>query len=459
MFALPGIALLIIFILARPQEFLPLLQRVPFLHLFTVFAVMGYVIDVRLRRLEPVGTNTLPWVGGLLLWAIVSTAINTPDALMTRGIEMAILFALYGTVAHGIQRFRSFQLVAGVLAVTCVFIAAVCAHQGFSAKQCIGGEEQDGAIEGTPDGRECETSLDCRGPGAEPDEEYRCEHVGLFGTYSVEGRVRYRGDLKDPNEVALTVCAGGMALLIGFALRKRRALVQLLYGACVVLVTVAVVKTESRGGLVAAMLVPGVYLVRKYGIGIVIPCALLGAPIMILGGRSGEAADLSTEMRYEAWDAGLQMWHHSPLFGVGAHAFTDHHYLAAHNSFVLALAELGFVGLFLFAAVIYLCIKTLLVGLRALRGVPGSGAAQTWGMTLLAGMAGILFQINTLSFLYHPVLWLYVGLIGGWYLAVRHHEPTLKVKLTLGDVVTIATLCLLYATVALPLFLRAKGEM
>jgi hypothetical protein len=458
-FALPGIGALIIFILARPQEFFPLLQRVPFLHLFTAFAIIGYIIDIRLRRLLPIATNTLFWVGGLLLWAVLSSAINTPEAFMPRLLEMAILFALYGTIAHGIQRFRSFQIVAGVLATTCLFIAAVCAHQGFSGKQCIGGEEQDGNIEGEPDGRECETVEECRGPDADPSMEYRCENVGLFGTYSVEGRVRYRGDLKDPNEVALTICAGGMALLIGFALRRGGLVGVFGYGSCVLLVFVTVYLTQSRGGLVAAMLVPGVYLIRRYGLGIAIPCALLGVPVMMLGGRSGEAADLSTEMRYDAWGAGLDMWHHSPIYGVGARAFTDHHYLTAHNSFVLSLAELGFVGLFLFASVIYLCIKTLYVGLRELRQVPGSKGAQIWGMALLAGLAGIIFQINTLSFTYHPVLWMYIGLVGGWYLAVRHHVPALEVKLKLADVVIIIVLCATYALVALPLFLRAKGAL
>jgi len=458
-FALPGIGALIIFILARPQEFFPLLQRVPFLHLFTVFAVIGYVIDIRLRRLLPVATNTLVWVVGLLLWAVISAAINTPESFMSRLVEMAILFALYGTIAHGIQRFRSFQIVAGVLAATFLFIAAVCAHQGFSGTQCIGGEEQDGNIEGEPDGRECITVDDCRGPDADPSMEYRCEKVGLFGTYSVEGRVRYRGDLKDPNEVALTICAGGMALLIGFAMRRRGLVGVLGYGSGVAIVFVCVYLTQSRGGLIAAMLVPGVYLIRKYGIGVVIPGALVGIPVMMFGGRSGEAADLSTEMRYDAWSAGLDMWHHSPIFGVGPRAFVDHNYLTAHNSFVLSLGELGFVGLFLFTTVIFLCIKTLIVGLRELRHVPGSRGAQIWGMSLLAGLGGIIFQINTLSFTYHPVLWMYIGLIGGWYLAVRGHVPTFEVKVRLIDAAAIIAGCALYALVVLPVFLRIKGQM
>src|SRR5690349_20950268 len=95
-FALPGIAMLLVFILVRPQESIPLLQRVPFLHLSTALAVIGYVIDVRLRRLQPVATNTLPWVVALFVWAVISTAINAQEQALGRAVEMAILFALYG---------------------------------------------------------------------------------------------------------------------------------------------------------------------------------------------------------------------------------------------------------------------------------------------------------------------------------------------------------------------------
>ena len=457
MFALPSIALLVIFILARPQESIPILQRVPFLHVFAAFAVIGYIIDVRLRRLQPIATNTLPWVVGLLVWALISTWVNAKDQFVARVLELTVLFVLYGTIAHGIQRFRTFQFFAGVLSVTCLFIAAICLHQGLSPRQCIGGEEQEGAIQGTPDGRLCETSEQCRTGDADPSLEYRCEHVGLLGTFSVEDRVRYRGDLNDPNEVALTICAGGLALLIGFAIRKKHALWKFTLAEGCAIIVVTVFFTQSRGGLIAALLVPGVYVVRRYGWKSLIPVAVIALPVLALGGRSGEAADLSTEMRYEAWATGLDMWHHNPVFGVGARMFSEHHYLTAHNSYVLMLAELGFVGLFLFVAIVYLCIKTLLVGLRELRSVDGTAAAQVWGMALLAAMAGIAFQINTLSFSYHPVLWMFFGLVGAWYSTVRYHRPELEVKLTGLDLVIIGVASLAYSLVVLPLFLKAKG--
>jgi hypothetical protein len=457
-FALPGIAMLLVFILARPQESIPLLQRVPFLHLSTALAVLGYVIDVRLRRLQPIATNTLPWVVALLVWAVISTAINAPEQALGRAVEMAILFALYGTIAHGIQRFRTFQFVAGTLATTCLFITAICFHQGLSPRQCVGGEEHEGAVTGKPDGRECETSEQCRGPDAEPGLDYRCEHVGLLGTYSVEGtRVRYRGDLQDPNEVALTICAGGIALLIGFTLRKKQLTSKaLLYGG-VGLVIATVFMTESRGGLIAAMLVPGVYIVRRYGVRAIVPALLIALPVLMLGGRGGEAAEISTANRYDAWATGLDMWHHSPVYGVGARLFADHFYLTAHNAYVLSLAELGIVGMYLFVAILYLCMKTLVVGMRELSLVRGSRVAQVWGMALLAAMAGITFQINTLSFTYHPVLWIFFGLVGAWYSCVRTHRPETNIVLSPKELVFIGVGCLTYATVILPLFLKWKG--
>jgi O-antigen ligase len=289
--------------------------------------------------------------------------------------------------------------------------------------------------------------------------EYRCEHIGLFGTYSVEDRVRYRGELHDPNEVALTICAGGMAMLIAFAMRRRSpvSLVPIVLGVAMILATVWL--TQSRGGLVAAMLVPGIYAVRRWGFRALIPAAVIAVPVLLLGGRSGEAADLSTAMRYDAWATGLDMWHKSPIYGVGARMFGEHHFLTAHNSFVLALAELGIVGLFLFVAILYLCVKTLIVGLRELALVPGTAAAQVWGMALLAAMSGIIFQINTLSFCYHSVLWLFLGLCGAWYSAVRHHRPELHIRLTLRDVIVVGVGSVAYATVVLPIYLKAKGYL
>jgi len=460
MFAIPGIAALIVFILIRPQEFLPLLQRVPFLHLFSVFALVGWVIDVRLRRTQPMGTPALPWAVGFLVWAVVTVAVIVPDQLIPRVLELVILFTLYGTIAHGIQRFRTFQIVAGVMAITCVFIALVCVLQGLSPKQCVGGEDMTGeGAGGKPDGRPCEAHEHCKGPDSEPNLQYRCEHVGLFDTHSIEGRVRYRGDLNDPNEVALVIAAGAIALVLAFMRRNRESLFRVVGALAIGVCIAAVMMTQSRGGQVAMLLVFFVYLVRRYGVWAFVPAALLAMPLLLLGGRSDASADQSTQERYEAWASGLDMFHKSPIFGVGAGQFVEHHYLTAHNSFVLALAEMGFLGLVLFVAIIYVSVKSLIVGIRSLHAMPGAEVAQVWGMALLGSLLATIFSISTLSFAYKSVLWILFALVGAWTNCIRHHKPDFNVKLTWKDLLIIVALCLGFVTVVLPIYLRAKGEL
>jgi len=297
----------------------------------------------------------------------------------------------------------------------------------------------------------------CYGHDAQPGFEYRCEKAGLFGTYSIEDRVRYRGDLHDPNELGLTVCVCGLALLLGFATQRRRPLTILVAAIGGGLVLWCVVLTQSRGAIAVFALIGAVYAVRRLGVAGLVAGAALALPLLAVGGRSGARADASTELRYEAWSAGLDMFHHSPIFGVGQRQFAEHHVMTAHNSFVLALAELGFVGMVLFVALLYLSIKTLIRGVIELEQVPGARPAQAWAVALIAAFAGTVFSINTLSFCYHPVLWILLGLGGAWVSVVRHHKPDFHVGITFRDLLVIVGACAAYAVVILPLFLRWKG--
>jgi hypothetical protein len=153
------------------------------------------------------------------------------------------------------------------------------------------------------------------------------------------------------------------------------------------------------------------------------------------------------------------MFKASPVFGVGQGQFVEHHFLTAHNSFVLTVGELGFIGFFLFTSMVYLTFKSLIGGLMRLKDIPGTEAADVWGMALLASFSGILFQSNTLSFAYHSVLWIFLGLVGAWTGAIRHHMPEFQMKLTWRDLLIVATICVTYMLIFLPLFLRYKGQL
>jgi hypothetical protein len=107
----------------------------------------------------------------------------------------------------------------------------------------------------------------------------------------------------------------------------------------------------------------------------------------------------------------------------------------------------------------YLSMKGLWVGLRQLENVPGAQVARVWGMALLAGFFGMAFQIGTLSFAYHSVLWVFLGLAAAWVGAVRHHMPELRIRMTVRELVIVTAACAVYALMVLPLFLRWKGMM
>ena len=197
---------------------------------------------------------------------------------------------------------------------------------------------------------------------------------------------------------------------------------------------------------------------RRYGISGVIAGGIAALPLIALGGRSGEKADASTQLRYEAWSAGISMFKRSPIFGVGQRQFGENHFMTAHNSYVLSLAELGFIGLVLFIALLYLSVKTLIRGVIDLEHVPGARPAQVWGLALLSSFAGMLFAINTLSFTYHTVLWVFLGLAGAFVSVVRRHKPDFDVRITGRDLALIVVGCAAFALVIMPVFVRLKGE-
>ena len=74
-------------------------------------------------------------------------------------------------------------------------------------------------------------------------------------------------------------------------------------------------------------------------------------------------------------------------------------------------------------------------------------------------MAGVVLQINTLSFAYHSVMWILFGFVGAWYSAVRYHRPEFRIRMTWTDVIIVVGACAAYALILLPIFLRYKGYM
>src|SRR5690606_26370348 len=95
-------------------------------------------------------------------------------------------------------------------------------HQSMAPTECVIAPRGEGNHNetGTPTGRPCLKALTCYTDAEDPSADFLCERVGVLGTHSISNRVRYRGVLQDPNELAVAL-SSGLALLIGLWVRSR----------------------------------------------------------------------------------------------------------------------------------------------------------------------------------------------------------------------------------------------
>lgn len=176
-------------------------------------------------------------------------------------------------------------------------------------------------------------------------------------TLGEDGRIRYVGIFNDPNDLGLLFV---MALPMVVCLASRaRFLGRWFWRFGALLILAGVYLTKSRGTQLAVLLMGAVYIWQKRGL---ITAGALGfaglVGLMLLPSTRMNDLDPDEESafgRVDAWYEGLDMFKTHPLFGVGFGNFTDYNTLTAHNSFVLVLAETGFLGFVTWLAFVGYC--------------------------------------------------------------------------------------------------------
>lgn len=441
MSALPGIIGLIIFIYARPPEFFKELRDYNFLYIFLFLSLLGIAHDVSERRTKYVSTPMMMPVVGISMWCLISLGIRRPDLLVAKGVGILVSLTLFLVIGQGVQRLSSLMTLIKTVFCTGLFIAYVGADQGLSPFRCVSYNPTEKNSIGYAEERECEMkeadgtphdgTSDCIATGAR-GKAYQCERAGLFGTTSVGGgRVRYLGVLLDPNELAL---ATAFVVPFAFAFLEMRATVFRLALLLITLLIVAVeiVFTGSRGGQITFGAALGAYFVKKYGFkrGAIV-AGTLAVPMAFLGGRSGDSADHSTIERLNCAAEGIKMLMRYPLTGVGYSQFTEHHFLTAHNAYMLTVGELGLPGMALFSWILFAAIKIPLSIMRfPMADTVESRQLKAIAMAVLAIFVGAEVGIFFLSWTYHYVLWIHYGLVCALYVVVKRMYPTFSVELT-----------------------------
>lgn len=165
-------------------------------------------------------------------------------------------------------------------------------------------------------------------------------------------RIRWYGVFNDPNDLGLA-----LVLVVPFLMNMLLQRTFILPLVALPPIFAAIYYTNSRGTILACLVGIASYFVFKYRsakgflVGVVLASVLFTFGPSRLATISAEEG--SAYGRIEAWYEAYQMFKSNPVFGVGQGMFTDFHNLTAHNSFVLVMAELGFVGLFFFTGLFY----------------------------------------------------------------------------------------------------------
>ncbi|WP_285401695.1 O-antigen ligase family protein [Luteibacter sp. ME-Dv--P-043b] len=258
--------------------------------------------------------------------------------------------------------------------------------------------------------------------------------VGWTGTPIGEGgRIQYVGIFNDPNDLGLLFAATlPMAVFLG---RRGGGILRLAWLAAAALLLYGILLTNSRGAMLAVLIVAGGYVWYRRGMAVAGVLGVLGLTVMkLLSSRMDEldAGEESAAGRVDAWYAGLEMFRDHPILGVGAGNFTEYNELTAHNSFVLVIAETGFVGFVLWLAFVGYGFWMMLTIVRHVRPT-GDDAATTaaWAterqmaLTLLLSLCGLFAAAFFLSRSYMIVMYLIAAMVAGYYVGARARWPGL----------------------------------
>jgi O-antigen ligase len=219
---------------------------------------------------------------------------------------------------------------------------------------------------------------------------------------------------------------------IALAVRARERFTRGLSWICLSLASIAIVLTQSRGGLLAfvAILLISAYLLapnagaRIRWMGAVVLCSVAGALVAgsIFERLSG--VDSFTEItRLAIWAGAWLIFAGHPVVGIGygnfkmalAAAITvpDGFMLDAHNLYLELLAETGILGLAAFVLLIFLCLRYA----RRMQRQSASTMECVLGVGVFAAISGVLVH-GCVEYVFHnspqcaALFFLLIGLVG-----------------------------------------------
>jgi probable O-glycosylation ligase (exosortase A-associated) len=264
--------------------------------------------------------------------------------------------------------------------------------------------------------------------------------VFLQGSTAESWRM-YFGSTYDPNDTALILVVT-MPFLFVFYNMASKFYKRILWLAFIIFLSVGLLFTGSRGGLVGYFVVGILLLIKFNKRGLIRNLVLFSLIIAVsvffipekywqrLEGFREVEADASIQNRFETWERGLRFMMEKPLFGVGVMGFTTAEGMShidiggpwrnAHNSFIQIGAEIGIVGLISFAFLFYFLNKRLKNMYRYADGADARDFLSNLIIGLRISLAGYLVCSFFLSQAYCPLLYYVIAISLSTFMVVEN---------------------------------------
>jgi O-antigen ligase len=258
----------------------------------------------------------------------------------------------------------------------------------------------------------------------------------------------------DPNDSAMMIILT-MPLTAYFLIQERRFALKLLFGLSLVVCTIAVIRTDSRGGFLALVAVIGFLVFFFQGVKPVFRLGVVAAVALVMtvaasGGYWERMESIndpddynytSATGRKAIWGRARNYMAENPIVGVGIHNFgaaearhpaikatieggRGFSYKAAHSMWYQIGAELGFPGLIAFAGIFLTSAFYLRRLSRLAKKIRGSPIIQEGGglaSALIGSLIAVAVSGTFLSNAYSPMTWGVFALVLALLKAMRFH--------------------------------------
>jgi putative inorganic carbon (hco3(-)) transporter len=282
------------------------------------------------------------------------------------------------------------------------------------------------------------------------------EYNPATGEMTILPRLCGCGIFNDPNDLCVMLVIGTVICLYVLT-ESRLGPIRFTAVAPLAVFVTAVPLTHSRGGLLALLAAFASLAVSAVGVRRGLLLLLAGLPVLLVavGGRMTrfeiDNADDTSQHRIRAWSDGLSQIRAHPLFGTGHGTYPDIAGLVAHNSYVEAFTELGFVGGYCFVSLFALGVWTLrrLGQEDGFSQVGSLSRFRPFGLAMLVSLAAGLYSLSRIDV--QPPYTVF-GIVTAYFGLIDERLPDVIPPLTLKLVsalagVALATLIGLYVFV------------